>query len=163
MYLIDNKNRVGSLLILLFSLSYLSEALELPVDLTAGGEFFTSRTLPVGLALASIAFALIQLLLPSAGTPEETITDSVEAFRWRPAVLLVLLMTVYAMSFQFLGFSLASALFLFLGFVVLGERRFLHAALLAVGMVVFLWALLTQVFGLYLDNGRLLAMIGGQT
>ena len=49
MYLLNNKDRVGSLLILVFAIVYLKYALDLPLDPTAGDDSFNARTLPVGL------------------------------------------------------------------------------------------------------------------
>ncbi len=74
-------------------------------------------------------------------------------------LVLILLMGIYAAVFSYLGFVVASVLFLQAAFYVLGERRFLVSVSISVGLVLFLWVFLTRVFGLYLDNGALFSAI----
>ncbi len=154
----DNRNRIGALLLLAFALAYLRQAFSIPLDPTAS-EAFTPRTLPMGLASAMIVLALVQLLLPRAGS--DGLVASLRGFRWAPASGLVVLMLLYSLSFAYLGFAIASFLFLMLGFRVLGETRLVVGAAIAGGLVVFLWTLLTQAFGLYIDNGALLRWLSG--
>lgn len=154
----DNRNRIGALLLLAFALAYLRQAFSIPLDPTAS-EAFTPRTLPMGLASAMIVLALVQLLLPRAGS--DGLVASLRGFRWAPASGLVVLMLLYSLSFAYLGFAIASFLFLMLGFRVLGETRLVVGAAIAGGLVVFLWTLLTQAFGLYIDNGALLRLVFG--
>ncbi len=154
----DNRNRIGALLLLAFALAYLRQAFSIPLDPTAS-EAFTPRTLPMGLASAMIVLALVLLLLPRAGS--DGLVASLRGFRWAPASGLVVLMLLYSLSFAYLGFAIASFLFLMLGFRVLGETRLVVGAAIAGGLVVFLWTLLTQAFGLYIDNGALLRLVFG--
>lgn len=154
----DNRNRIGALLLLVFALAYLRQSFSIPLDPTAS-ESFTPRTLPVGLASAMILLACVQLLLPSAGS--DGLVASLRGFRWAPAVGLVVLMLLYSLSFSVLGFAIASFLFLMLGFRVLGETRLVVGAAIAGGLVLFLWVMLTQAFGLYIDNGALLRLVFG--
>lgn len=163
MQLLNNKDRVGSLLLLVFSLVYLRYALELPLDPTADDESFSARTLPVGLSVAAIVFALVDFVLGARRDGDTRISEAVKGFNWVPALLLVLLMVVYSLVFDSVGFILASYLFLQLGFLILGERRYLLSAIVAAGLVLFLWLLLTQVFGLYLDSGDLYRFVVGLT
>ena len=119
MQLLDNKERVGSLLVLAFALIYLRYALVLPLDPSAGDTAFTARTLPVGLSIGTIVFAVIQLLMSTRkGDEDQRISTAVAGFNWRPMLLLVLLMGVYSLVFELLGFIVSSFLFLQLGFLV---------------------------------------------
>jgi putative tricarboxylic transport membrane protein len=162
MQLLDNKDRIGSLLVLAFALVYLRYALVLPLDPTAGDDAFTARTLPVGLSVAAILFAIIQLFLSTRKGAENRISTAVHGFSWRPMLWLVLLMAVYSVVFDLLGFILSSFLFLQLGFLILGERRILMSTAIAAGLVLFLWVMLNQVFGLYLDSGDLYRALFGK-
>lgn len=158
---LDNKDRVGGLLILAFSLVYLRYALVLPLDPLAGGETFTSRTMPIGLSIAAIAFSIIQIFISVQARDGNRISDAVQGFNWLPTLLLILLMAAYSLLFDFLGFIVASYLFLHIGFLILGERRILLSTIVAGGLVAFLWVMLVQVFGLYLDSGNVFrAMVG---
>ncbi|MEM7502784.1 MAG: tripartite tricarboxylate transporter TctB family protein [Pseudomonadota bacterium] len=161
MRVLDNKDRIGALLLLTFSVTYLRYAWVLPLDPTATDSSFTARTLPIGLAGMAIFFSLIQLATSLRPRPDSSISDSVRGFRWRPTVLLVSAMAGYALLFEKLGFILGSFLFLLLGFLILGERRLLLSAAVAAGLVGFLWVLLTQAFGLYLDSGDLYRLLIG--
>jgi putative tricarboxylic transport membrane protein len=153
MQILDHKDRLGSLLILAFSIVYMRYALVLPVDPLAGEVSFTARTLPVGLAAAAIAFSFLQLILSVRTGDEVRVSRAVKGYRWRPTVLLILAMSAYATLFGVLGFLLSSFLFLSAGFFILGERRWLLTVSIAGILVGFLWVLLTQVFGLHLDAG----------
>ena len=161
MRVLDNKDRVGGLLLLAFSVAYLRYAWVLPVDPTAVDEAFSAKTLPIGLAVAAIFFSLVQLASSTRDSTGARISDAVQGFNWRPTLLLIALMAVYALSFDVLGFALSSLVFLQVGFLILGERRYLLSFAVAAGLVLFLWVMLTQVFGLYLDQGDLLRMLTG--
>ena len=161
MRILDNKDRVGGLLLLAFSLAYLRYAWVLPLDPTAVDESFTPRTLPIGLAAVAILFSLIQLALSTRAENDARISAAVRGFKWKPMLLLVAVMAVYSLVFDVLGFAPSSFLFLLLGFLILGERRILLSAAVAAGLVLFLWLMLTQVFGLYLDPGDLYRLLLG--
>jgi hypothetical protein len=155
MHLLDNKDRIGSLLLLVFSFTYLQYAFELPIDPTAGDESFNARTLPIGLAIAAIAFALIELFFSARRVDENRISEAVQGFSWIPTLSLVLLMVVYSLLFSKLGFVLSSYLFLHASFLILGERRIFLSGFIAASLVVFMWLMLTRVFGIFLDSGDL--------
>ena len=155
MRILDNKDRIGGLLLLVFSVAYLRHAWVLPLDPTATDDAFTARTLPIGLAVAAIVFSFLQLLLSARAKTGARISDAVRGYQWRPMLSLVAVMAVYSLVFDKLGFALSSFLFLLFGFVILGERRVWLSTTVALGLVLFLWVILTQVFGLYLDSGDL--------
>lgn len=157
--LIDSKQRIGALLILAFSVAYLRLAVNIPLDAAGTDEVFSARTLPIGISVVAIVLSLLQLALPAAAA--DRASEAVRGLQWRQAILLVLLMGTYAYAFDLLGFLLASIVFLEAGFLILGERRIVRSLLVSVGLVVFMWALLTQVFGLYLDDGAIFRAIGG--
>lgn len=161
MQLLDNKDRIGCLLILAFSLAYLRYALVLPLDPTAGVESFTPRTMPTGLSVAAILLSLVQLLMPSRQQGDARLSTAVRGFDWKPTLLLITAMAVYVVLFDTLGFLLSGFLFLLSSFLILGERRLPVAAAVAASLVLFLWAVLTQLFGLYLDSGDLYRLIAG--
>ncbi len=163
MRVLDNKDRIGALLLLTFSVTYLRYAWVLPLDPTATDSSFTARTLPIGLAAMAILFSLIQLATSFRERADSRISDSVRGFRWRPTVMLLAAMAGYSLLFDTLGFVLGSFVFLLLGFLILGERRLLLSAGVAAGLVGFLWVLLTQAFGLYLDSGDLYRLLFGAT
>lgn len=157
--ILDDKNRIGALLLLAFSLAYLRQALIIPLDPAAADVVFTAKTLPIGLAAATILLSFVRIVAPTGPDAQACISDTIKGFRWRPMLLLTLLMAAYAMTFDWLGFLLGSTLFLLTGFLILGERRLFRSIAVSSGLVVLMWAMLTQVFDLYLDSGALFRAI----
>lgn len=158
MNILNNRDHVGCFLLLAFALFYLVYTYQIPLDPTAGDEFFTPRTLPTGLALATIFFSILQMVVQRE---HANISDSVAGFRWKPTILLALLMLAYSLLFSFLGFFLATLLFLLLGFSILGETRYVLSGSVAVGLTLFMWLVLTKMFHLYLDSGTLWRLMTG--
>jgi hypothetical protein len=117
--------------------------------------------LPIGLAIAAIAFALIELFFSARRVDENRISEAVQGFSWIPTLSLVLLMVVYSLLFSKLGFVLSSYLFLHASFLTLGERRIFLSGFIAASLVVFLWLMLTRVFGIFLDSGDLYRFLFG--
>ena len=165
--LLSDPERLGALLILCLALFYLLHALHLDTDPTATMEIFNSRSMPIGLALCSIAVSLLQIALGGSGDGENEdggLIQRLQGFDWRAFGLLTLCMTLYALLFSALGFLLAGTLFLMASFRVLGERRLWLGATVAFGLVFSLWLALTGIFGIYLDGGlpaRLLESLSG--
>ena len=154
------KHRIGGILLLLFSLTYLRLALQLPTG--GDDEVFTPGTLPLLLAVTMIICSVIQIALPAS--ENESIDADTAGYNWRLVFMLVTLMFLYVLTFSFFGFALSGILFLFSGFYLLGERRYLTSLLIASGLVLGMWFALTRVFDIYLDPGDLYRMLfGGQT
>ncbi len=158
---LNNKDRVGSSLILLFALIYLNATRDIPISQVFAGEIFTARTLPIFLSIVTIVVCLFQIFLPAKGAADETISHAIAGFQWGPCLLLTGAMFLYALTFQYFGFALGTFLFLFIGFSILKEKRFLLSATVSGGVAFFMWVVLTQVFDIYLDSGDLLRSLAG--
>ncbi len=159
MNFINNKDKVGSSLILLFALIYLNASFDIPVHQVLGGGVMTARTLPIYLSIITIVVCLVQIFLPATEVADETISDAVAGFQWKPCLLLTGLMLLYTLTFKFLGFLVGTFLFLFIGFAILKEKRFLLSAAVAGGVAGFMWIILTQMFDIYLDSGDLFRLL----
>ena len=156
---LQNKDRLGAFLLLISSLFYLRSAFQIPVDPFDAELGFTSKTLPIGLAVCAILVSTLLLLVPVSNQDSANVADTIRHYRWKPMLTLILLMGAYAAAFNYLGFLVAGVLFLQAAFIVLGERRFLVSLSISVGLVSFLWIFLTRVFGLYLDKGALFSAV----
>ena len=156
---LKNRDRLGALLLLAFSLFYLRSAFFIPVDPFDVELGFTSKTLPIGLAVCAILVSTLLLFIPVSDRNSPNVAEVVRHYCWKPTLVLILLMVVYAAVFSYLGFVVSSVLFLQAAFVVLGERRLLISASVSLGLVLFLWMFLTRVFGLYLDKGALFSAV----
>lgn len=156
---INNKDKVGSTIILLFSLVYLNASFDIPINQVLNVEVLTARTLPIYLSTMAIIVCLIQIFIPSGETGDETIQEAIAGFQWKPCLMLVGLMLVYSLTFKFVGFAVGTFLFLFIGFAILKEKRYLLSAAISGGVAVFMWVVLTQMFDIYLDSGDLYRLL----
>jgi len=159
MSFINNKDKVGSSLILLFALVYLNATFGISIDHGMANEVFTARTLPQFLSIMAIVVCLLQIFKPAAGVADESIANAIAGFQWQPCLLLIGSMLMYSLTFKFFGFLLGTFLFLFIGFAMLKEKRYLLSAAVAAGVAGFMWIVLTQLFDIYLDSGDLLRLL----
>jgi len=162
MKFLNDKDRVGCSFILVFALVYFYASFDIPLSTLPGNEVFTARTLPMYLSILTIGFCLLRIFYPERKEAGDTIAAAVRSFRWRPFALLSGLMLAYSLSFKFLGFGIATVLFLFAGFYILKERRLWLSFLVAAGLTLFMWLILTQLFDIYLDNGDLYRILTGE-
>ena len=148
--------RLGGLLFLFMSLFYgaqIGAIPQLPVDRL---EAMNARTLPWLLCGAGVLLSL--LLIVFGGRPAATAHSGVSVIRMRDAMVALVLLgwtACYAWLLQVLGFWGATALFLLVGFEVLGYRRPGRALVIALAAASGLWALLRFGLGLYLPAGTL--------
>ena len=155
MYFFDHKDRLGAFILLVFSLIYLRSSMDIPLDPFDLEVGFTSRSLPIFLSVSAIFISILLVFFSVYDSEAKPVSDELSHIGWRPMLALILLMAVYVTTFNYLGFVLASALFLQIAFMLLGERRLLLSVCVSLGLILFLWFTLTQVFGLYLDSGML--------
>jgi putative tricarboxylic transport membrane protein len=159
MNFLNNKEKLGSACVLLFSLIYLKASFDIPINQIISVEIFSARTLPIFLAMMAIVICLILIFMPGGGPADETMADAVAGFQWKPCLLLTALMLLYGLTFNFFGFLVATFLFLFIGFSILGEKRYRYSATVAVSVAVFMWVVLTQMFDIFLDSGDLYRLV----
>ncbi len=161
MNFLNSKNKVGSSFILLFSLIYLAAIFEIPVNESLSYDVVSARTLPYCLALVAILVCLLQIFVSAEDDSEESLHTAIQGFQWRPCLQLTAAMFLYGMSFEFLGFLLATFLFLLVGFAILKEKRYLLSLAVAAGVALFMWLVLTQLFSIHLDSGEVYRMFFG--
>lgn len=155
MYFFDHKDRLGAFILLVFSLIYLRSSMDIPLDPFDLEVGFTSRSLPIFLSVSAIFISILLVFFSVYDSEAKPVSDELSHIGWRPMLALILLMAVYVTTFNYLGFVLASALFLQIAFMLLGERRLLLSVCVSLGLILLLWFILTQIFGLYLDSGML--------
>lgn len=127
--------RAAGLLLLAFSLAYFAMAFGIRVPQSFDDSPMTARSMPLALGAAGMALSLLIVLRPPAGAEIPW-----RGFAWGRAAMLVGLLGLYALAIPHLGFVVTSALFLAGGFVVLGERRPLLLAAVAVGTALAFFA-----------------------
>ena len=153
-----NRDRVSGLIFLLACLIYGYQTTQ--IQLFPGDEYeaFTARTLPYLLTFAGIIMSLLLIVMsPSRPCTDNSCTEqsSDQDLDWRLLGSFVILMVGYGIGLTWLGFVLATSLFLLIGFWLLGERR--KAVLLGASFpfVTLFWLLLTKVLDIYLEPGYL--------
>ena len=155
------REKVGALVIMLFSIAYGSMALKIPLSFLAQNEFFTSRTMPYALAVLGIVIALMILVMPTAD-PEgkRSLKEETRGMDWKTAILLVIGMILYGLVMKWLGFMISSILFLLVGFYVLGERRIKRMLLASIPLVILLWFVMSSLLGVYIAPGEIFYILG---
>lgn len=158
-----SKEKCGAMVMLVFSMAYGYQATIMPLTFMAAQESFNSKTLPMGLSLVGVVISFLILVLPP--TTEEGRTDFKEAFKgkvWDKTIGLFINMAVYGVAMPFLGFIVASLVFLLVGFYILGERKWGKMIAAAALVVLGVWALLSKVMGIYIAPGEIYYMLGGR-
>ncbi|EEE36695.1 hypothetical protein RKLH11_528 [Rhodobacteraceae bacterium KLH11] len=109
-------------------------------------------TFPKVLSVLAMAASLIILLGLEKGEQKEADIDyrRLGEYHLGQAILLLLLMVVYALLLRPIGFLVATSGFLILGSFILGERKWHIMVLVALIAAVFVWYLVQQVLGIYM-------------
>jgi len=153
-----SRTRIGGLAFLLLSLAYGYSATSIALFPGEESEPFSARTLPYFLAALGSALSLLLLL----GRDEDRVEENANAdLDWRLAAGLLVLMIAYGLALEWLGFLVATTLFLIVGFWMLGERRPRILLAVSVPFTVGFWLLLTQALDIYLAPGQILNSFGG--
>jgi putative tricarboxylic transport membrane protein len=155
------REKVGALIMLLFSMAYGLLALNIPLSFLAQNEFFTSRTMPYALAVLGVLLALLILVFPTTD-PEgkRSLREETHGMDWKTAILLVVGMIAYGLTMKWIGFIISSILFLLVGFYILGERRIKRMLLASIPLVVMLWFIMSSLLGVYIAPGELFYILG---
>jgi putative tricarboxylic transport membrane protein len=155
------REKVGALVILLFSVAYGLMATKIPLSFLSQQEIFTARTMPYGLAVAGIVLSLAIIILPTVD-PEgkKSLPEETRGMDWATAILLVVLMLLFGLIMKWLGFILSSILFLLCGFWILGERSVKLMVFSAIPLVLILWCIMSLLLGVYIAPGEIFYQLG---
>ena len=157
-----NKEKMGALFILAFSIAYGIYAFKIPLIFLSQGEALNARTMPYALSSAGIVISLLIIILPSFDKHKVTsVRQALSGLDWRRTAWLTGLMLVYSLIMPWVGFVIASIIFMAGGIMILGERNFKVILIASVPLVIVLWFLLTKVLGMYIAPGELFYILGG--
>ena len=156
-----NREKVGALFFLALSLGYGACAFQIPLIFLSQGEVFNARTMPLALSAAGVVLSLLIIIFP-AYDKEKVITagQALRGLDWKRAGWLTGMMIAYSLIMTWIGFVLASILFMISGMVILGERNIKLILLASIPLVLVLWFLLSKVLGMYIAPGEIFYMIG---
>jgi putative tricarboxylic transport membrane protein len=157
-----NKEKIGALFILAFSIAYGIYAFKIPLIFLSQGEALNARTLPYVLSIAGSVISLLIIILPSFDKDKvTTVREALSGLDWKRTAWLTGLMLVYSLSMPWVGFVIASIFFMACGVMILGERNIKVILIASIPLVVVLWFLLTKVLGMYIAPGELFYILGG--
>lgn len=159
--LIQNPEKVGAFFFLAVSIAYGLYAFKIPLTLLSQQETFNARTMPFALSVLGSLLALTIIVLPASNeTKEDTVKSIFSGLDWPRAWLFVGMMVVYAFAMTWLGFIIASILYLAAGFYTLGERRIKILLLASIPLVIGIWLLMSKLLGMYIAPGELFYIMG---
>lgn len=155
------REKVGALIMLLFSVSYGMLTSKITLTFLSQQETFTARTMPYALSLMGVVLSLAILVLPTTDpTGKNSLGEETKGMDWVTAILLVVLMLFFGLTMKLLGFIISSILFLLIGFWILGERRKKLMLFAAIPLVFVLWAIMSLLLGVYIAPGEIFYQLG---
>jgi len=149
------KSRLGALFFLLFSIAYFYKSFDIHLLPGSHYETMTARTFPFYLGLVGIGISAIILLFSFIKTEEDDLFDweNLKTFDFKKGAYFIVAMIFYGFTIRTLGFIISTILFLIIGFSILGERSVKVILLTSFGVSIVFWFLLTQVLGVYIQQG----------
>jgi putative tricarboxylic transport membrane protein len=116
---------------------------------------FLPNVLPKWLSVLGVLVGMVVLIQSSPNADKKTDPDGIDfrnllQYKLGQAILLLVLMVAYALLLRPIGFVTATTLFLFLGAVTLGERRYVVLVPVAVLAAFLIWYLVQEVLGIFL-------------
>lgn len=152
------KDHIGGLIFLLLSAAYGYYARLIP--LLPGDEYepFHAQTVPTALATFGLILSIALLATARGGNDNRL---KLNGYDFALVAKLLVLMVCFALALKWVGFLLATVLFLIGGYWLLGERRIKTLLLASVPFSVTIWLILTQLLDIYLAPGALFTLISG--
>lgn len=153
------KDHIGGMVFLCLSVVYGYQATQ--IQMLPGDEYqsFNAQTLPVALSIMGgvLSFALLVL---APRNPNHKVV--LAGLHFPVVIALLFLVVIFGLALSWLGFLLATILFLVGGFWILGERRPKILFIASVPFAVFIWFSLSQLLDIYLAPGSLFtSFLGG--
>ena len=119
------------------------------------------NTLPIGLAVAGMICSIALLLMPegqdSESVEEKTVLgsdhkylESPGDYEWGKGVALLVQAVVYALSLRQAGFLLSTSMFLIIGGVMLGERKYWILVPVSCFASFLVWYLVDEVLTIFM-------------
>lgn len=137
------RTQIGGLFMLILSASYGFLIFDIPV--IANNATLTARSMPTFLAVLGTCLAMLLLTRrhPTPGTHSEKMN-------FKLGLLFLILMSAYGFAIRPVGFVLATIVFLYTGFWLLGERNRIKNLMIAVPLVAIFWWMMVELLGVYL-------------
>ncbi len=152
-----NRDHIGGFIFLVMSVTYGYYAQRIPM--LPGDEFepFHAQTLPIALSYLGgiLGIAMLATAKGSVGK-----SFNVVGLDFLLVAKLLANIVLFALALEWIGFTLATILFLMIGYWLLGEREIKTLILASVPFAVGIWVVLVKLLDIYLAPGRLLSGFG---
>ena len=150
--MILTKDHIGGLVFLGVSVVYGYHAGQIP--LIPGDEFepFNARSLPTILAWLC---GLLSIALLASAKQDSNKRLRLLGYDFELVGKLLVLMVLFGLTLDWIGFLLSSMFFLIGGYWLLGERRIKTLLLASIPFVFIFWLVLVKLLDIYLAPGRL--------
>lgn len=152
-----SKEQIGALFFLVVSILYGYYANR--IKLYPGDEYeaMTAQTLPFVLSGLGIVLSLCLLIGGTTNELRHLSAPKWKHLNWRPLIGLMSISLLYGLALDWLGFLIATVLFLIAGFRILGEKRIKVLLFVSLPFVFGFWFGLTELLDIYLAPGRIVA------
>lgn len=152
-----NRDHIGGFIFLVLSVTYGYYAQRIPM--LPGDEFepFHAQTLPIALSYLGGVLGIAMLVTAKGGRGK---TFDVVGMDFLLVVKLLANIVLFALAMEWIGFTLATILFLMIGYWLLGERKVKTLILASVPFAIGIWFVLTVLLDIYLAPGRLMNGFG---
>ncbi|WP_111636718.1 tripartite tricarboxylate transporter TctB family protein [Marinomonas shanghaiensis] len=156
--MVITKDHIGGLAFLCLSAAYGYYTGDIPM--LPGDEYepFNAQTLPTVLAFMGGILSIALILNASKNGGERL---SLQGYDFAIVIKLLVLVILFGVALEWIGFLLSTILFLVGGYWVLGERRWKTLLIASVPFGLFIWFSLSQLLDIYLAPGRLITMLFG--
>ncbi len=155
-----SRDQIAGLVFLAFSIAYGYYAGD--IALLPGEEFEPINAQSMPYVLSGLGAALSFLFILASWRSADTLKPlNLRQMEWPPVIWLLLVMIIYGLILNWVGFVVSTALFLMAGFRIMGEKRPKILFGVSIPFVVVAWFCLTQLLDIYLAPGRIFSLLGG--
>ncbi len=149
------KSRIGALFFMIFSAFYFYKSFD--IHLLKGNyyEVMTAQTFPHYLGILGMLVSFLIFVFSFLKIDKDDFLDieKLKKYDFKKGIYLVLSMIFYGYTIRSLGFVISTIFFLILGFKILEEKSWKIILLTSFGISILFWLLLTQLLGIYVENG----------
>ena len=152
-----SRDHIGGFIFLVLSVTYGYYAQRIPM--LPGDEFepFHAQTLPIALSYLGGILGIAMLVTAKGAVGK---SFDVVGLDFLLVAKLLANIVLFALALEWIGFTLATILFLMIGYWLLGERDIKTLIIASVPFAVGIWVVLVKLLDIYLAPGRLLSGFG---
>jgi len=149
------KSRIGALFFFIFSAFYFYKSFDIHLLRSTMSDVMTARTFPYYLGILGMIVSALILIFSFTNIDTDDLLDmeKLRTYSFKKGIYLIISMIFYGYTIRSLGFVISTIIFLILGFKILEEKSWKVILLTSFGVSIIFWLLLTQLLGIYVENG----------